>query len=129
MFFKKDKRTHTSLGDQAEDWAQIYLERRGLKTITKNFHAARGEIDLIMRHNQTLVFVEVRLRSTNSHGSAIESINDKKQRRLISAAQEYLQTERLWEKTECRFDTVCLDKDPNNSHQYQVEWLRNAFGT
>lgn len=129
MFFKKYKRTHSNRGTQAEHWAQMYLERQGLKTITKNFHAARGEIDLIMRHDQTLVFVEVRLRSTNSHGSALESIDKKKQQCLISAAQEYLQAEGLWEKAECRFDAICLDKDPNNSQQYQVEWLRNAFGT
>jgi len=129
MFLKKWKMTNTCRGTQAENWAQTYLEQQGLKIITKNFHAVRGEIDLIMRHNQTLVFVEVRLRSSNNHGSAVESIDKKKQQHLIFAAQRYLQTEGLWGKVECRFDTVCLDKDPNNSHQYQVEWLRNAFSS
>ncbi len=127
MFFKKRKDTNTNLGTEAELWAQTFLEQQGLKTITKNFHGTRGEIDLIMRHNRTLVFVEVRLRSTNRHGNAMDSIDKRKQQRIISAAQNYLQIEGLWDQAQCRFDAICLDKDPDNSAQYQVEWLRNAF--
>lgn len=127
MFLKKRNVASTNLGTEAELWAQTFLEQHGLKTITKNFHSARGEIDLIMRHGHTLVFVEVRLRSTNRHGNAMDSIDKRKQQRIISAAQNYLQTEGLWDQVQCRFDAICLDKDPDNSTQYQVEWLRNAF--
>ena len=80
-----------------------------------------------MYDKETLVFVEVRLRSTNSHGSAKESISRKKQQRLQKAANTYLQTHGLWDKVQCRFDAICLDLDPDNSNQYQVEWIPNAF--
>jgi putative endonuclease len=115
------------LGTQAELWAQNYLEQRVLKKVKNNFRTAQGEIDLIMYDKETLIFVEVRLRSTNSHGSAKESISCRKQQRILKAAHAYLQTEGLWDKVQCRFDAICLDLDPDNSNQYQVEWIPSAF--
>lgn len=126
IFFKKRKDSSNTLGTEAELWAQMFLEQQGLKKVTQNFRTPQGEIDLIMRDDHVLVFIEVRLRSNSSHGGAKDSINYAKQRRLIKAARSYLQTEGLWDRIQCRFDTICLDKNPNNN-QYQVEWLRNAF--
>jgi len=126
-FFKKGINSKTPVGTEAELWAQTYLEKQGLKKARRNFLTPRGEIDLIMYEKETLVFIEVRLRSTNRHGHAKESINGRKQQRLIKAAHTYLQTEGLWDKVQCRFDAICLDKDPDNNNQYQVEWIRNAF--
>jgi len=128
IFFKKGKNSNNTLGTEAELWAQTFLEQQGLKKVTQNFRTLQGEIDLIMRDNNILVFVEVRLRSNNSHGGAKDSINYAKQQRLTKAARSYLQTEGLWDQVQCRFDAICLDKNPNNN-KYQVEWLRNAFGT
>jgi putative endonuclease len=127
MFFTKKNESSSSIGTEAELWAQTFLEQQGLTIITKNFHTARGEIDLIMYHGHTLVFVEVRLRSTNRYGNAVDSIDKRKQQRIISAAQNYLQSKGLWDQVQCRFDAICLDKDPDNNTQYRVEWLRNAF--
>lgn len=127
MFFKKGNKTTGSIGTQAEIWAQTYLEQQGLTLVTRNYRTTRGEIDLIMQDNNTLVFVEVRLRGNARHGSAKESINPTKQHRLIFAAEHYLQTKKLFNQAQCRFDAICLDKDPDNNNRYQVEWLRNAF--
>lgn len=127
MFFKKGNKTTGSIGTQAEIWAQTYLERQGLTLVTRNYRTTRGEIDLIMQDNNILVFVEVRLRGNVRHGSAKESINPTKQHRLIYAAEHYLQTKKLCNQAQCRFDAICLDKDPDNNNRYQVEWLRNAF--
>lgn len=127
MIFKQRKGADNNLGANAEQWAQQYLEAQGLTIVANNYCTPRGEIDLIMQEGKTLVFVEVRLRSTNQFGSAADSIDAKKQRHLIYAAQHYLQSKKLWDQVSCRFDAVCLSKDHGISNEYQVEWLRNAF--
>lgn len=127
MLFKKNLLSSKPLGTQAELWAQMYLEQQGLVTIAQNFRIKQGEIDLIMRDDEILVFVEVRLRSAGSYGNAKESIHRRKQQRLIKAAKFYLQSKNLWNQVACRFDAICLDSTPDNSAQYQVEWLRDAF--
>lgn len=127
MLFRKKSAPKNHLGVCAEKWAQQYLESQGLSLIGCNYKAPRGEIDLIMQEGPTLVFIEVRLRSTNKYGSAADSINYRKQQSIIHTAQYFLQVEKKWNQTICRFDTICLDKDPGNDQKYQVEWLRNAF--
>ncbi len=127
MLFRKKSGPKNRLGACAEKWAQQYLESQGLSFIDCNYKAPRGEIDLIMQEGRILVFIEVRLRSTNKYGTAADSINYRKQQRIIHTAQYFLQAEKKWTKAICRFDTICLDKDPDNDQKYQVEWLRNAF--
>lgn len=120
-------RTSPSRGAQAERWARQYLEQRGLRTLTRNYRTPKGEIDLIMMHGDTLVFVEVRLRQHSGFASAAQSIDSAKQRRIIAAARHYLQATQLWEKVPCRFDAMCLGKEHGNGQAYRVEWLQNAF--
>ena len=79
-----------TLGQQAELWACQYLEQQGLALITKNYHCRRGEIDLIMRDEKALVFIEVRYRKSARFGSALESVNYKKQQKLIITAEHYI---------------------------------------
>ena len=129
MIFRQGDNADGNLGARAEQWAQQYLKNQGLEIVTNNYRTPRGEIDLIMQEGTTLVFVEVRLRSANRFGSAADSIDIRKQQRLIRAAQHYLQATKLWDQVPCRFDAICLAKDPDNSNKYQVEWLRNAFST
>ena len=127
--FRQENNTDGNLGARAEQWAQQYLKNQGLNIVTNNYRTPQGEIDRIMREGNTLVFVEVRLRSARTFGSAAESIDARKQQRLIRAAKHYLQAEEIWDQVPCRFDAICLGKDPDNSNKYQVEWLRNAFST
>ncbi|GAB3541233.1 YraN family protein [Noviherbaspirillum agri] len=105
-------------GDAAEDRALQYLQQQGLKLVERNFRCKGGEIDLIMRDRDTLVFVEVRKRASGRYGGAAASVTASKQARLVIAAQTYLQ--RLRDQPACRFDVVAIE---NGS----LEWLKNAI--
>jgi putative endonuclease len=114
-----------ALGDNAEAKALAWLQARGLRLVQRNYRLARGpasrggEIDLIMReHDGTLVFVEVRSRSSRAQGGAAASVGASKKRSLVLAAQHYLL--RLEELPPCRFDVVAIDAE-------QVQWLQAAF--
>ncbi|MDR2196006.1 MAG: YraN family protein [Gallionellaceae bacterium] len=111
----------THRGEQAEQIAAEYLQRQGLAIVERNYRCRYGEIDLILRDGDTLVFAEVRLRSSGSFGGAAVSIDAAKQARLIRAAEHYLATQpRL---PPCRFDAVLL------SSLNDIEWIKNAFAT
>jgi putative endonuclease len=101
-----------------EDMALAYLERRGLVLVEANFRCKLGEIDLILRDGATLVFVEVRQRAAGAPVSAAASIGPDKIRRIIRAAQVYLQ--RFSRLPPCRIDVVAIDGD-------DIEWLTNAI--
>jgi putative endonuclease len=104
-------------GDAAEDAALAFLQGEGLRRVERNFRCKGGEIDLIMLDGETLVFVEVRQRSKDSHGGALASVTRAKQRRLIIAAQIFLQRYRM--PPACRFDVIGYDGD-------RMNWLKNA---
>lgn len=107
-------------GAEAEQAAAEYLQKQGLKLIERNYHCRGGEIDLVMRDGATLVFVEVRARSTKAFGGAVESITAVKQARIILAARHYLA--RTGATNNCRFDAVLIQSG-------HIEWLRAAFET
>lgn len=113
-------------GQQAEFKARDFLVRAGLTFVAANVSGGGGEIDLIMRDQTTLVFVEVRLRRNQHFASASESVTSAKQRKLIQAAQHYLQRKKLTDKVPCRFDVVALQ---SLASEQQPEWIKNAFGT
>lgn len=104
----------------AENLAASYLLEHGLKLLVKNYHCRFGEIDLIMQDKNTLVFVEVRLRSTPGFGDAATSITTQKQAKLIRTAEHYLQEHG---QAACRFDAILMNK-ADTAH---LVWLRNAF--
>lgn len=126
--FRRRQRAPASTGAAAEQFARCYLKQQGLGIEAVNFRTRRGEIDIIARDptQNTLVFVEVRLRSNPGFGSASASIDRNKQQRLALAAQQYLQEKRLVDNCSCRFDALCLSPQPGKS-SYAVEWLRDAF--
>lgn len=109
------------IGDAAERTAEALLRRGGLKVLERNWRCPAGELDLIMRDGDTLVFVEVRKRARGRHGTAAESVGPRKRARLIRAAQTYLGT--LGEAPPCRFDVVALDGDGDA----EAHWIRRAF--
>ncbi|MBI3284163.1 MAG: YraN family protein [Burkholderiales bacterium] len=115
----EDKRTSLRRrGDEGEAQALAYLQAAGLKLVQQNFLCKGGEIDLIMQDGATLVFVEVRQRSSMAFGGAVASVTPAKQRRLVHAAQVYLQ--RQQGQPACRFDLVALDGA-------QLRWLQNII--
>lgn len=105
-------------GNRAESLAADMLTRNGLTLVTRNYRCRQGEIDLVMRDTESLVFVEVRLRRNASFGGAFASVDRRKQQRLIKAARHYL-AHSGWQGP-CRFDVVGFDAD------MQGEWLRDA---
>lgn len=108
-----------SPGSQAEQWSEQYLQSQGLELVARNFRSRFGEIDLIMLDKTSLVFVEVRLRSSTDFGGAAASIDAHKQHKLIAAAQHYLG--QLGKTPPCRFDALLFDGGV-------IEWIPNAFG-
>ncbi len=108
------------VGDDAERMAERYLIGHGLSLVDRNFRTRFGEIDLIMRDAETLVFIEVRLRKNNDFGGAAASIGLHKQRRIVTAAQQYIAA--LRHPPPCRFDAVLIMGT-------NIEWLKDAFGS
>jgi putative endonuclease len=109
-------------GDAAEDAALDHLQDAGLVLVARNYRTpgrGGGEIDLIMRdpRDHTLVFVEVRQRSSGTHGGAGGSITGLKQRRIVFAARHYLN--QLRALPPCRFDVVLVEE--------KITWLQAAF--
>lgn len=115
--------TTSERGQAAEDRALAYLREQGLRLLERNYRTpgrGGGEIDLVMRSRDgTLVFVEVRSRSSADFGGAAASIGSAKRRRIVLAASHYLQ--RFAAPPPCRFDVVVIEAPP------AVQWLRAAF--
>ena len=96
-----------------------------MRLIEHNYQIRGGEIDLIMQDEKNLVFVEVRYRQHSQHGLAAETINRRKQHKLLRAARHNLQQTGTIDRA-CRFDVISLDQLQDGSVSYQ--WYRNAFG-
>lgn len=112
-------------GQIAEQTAFTFLCRKGLRPVRRNYRCRRGEIDLIMLDEKTLVFVEVRHRSTGSFVRAALTVDGRKQRKLASAAAMFLATNRSFGQHTCRFDVIGIDRDRNDGITF--EWIRDAF--
>ncbi len=107
-------------GDHAEQRACHFLLAQGLKLILKNYRCKYGEIDLIMQDSKDVVFVEVRSRANTAFGSAIESVNKSKQRKILDTSIHFLQQRNWLNKANCRFDVIGI-------HQNELEWIKDAF--
>jgi putative endonuclease len=113
-----------NIGAREEAAALSFLEREGLKLITRNYRCPPGEIDLIMRDGESLVFIEVRYRKHDRFGSASETITSAKQGRIISAANHYLQSKQKgMGDVPCRLDVVAVSA----GERKKIEWIKNAF--
>jgi putative endonuclease len=113
------KTPHIKQGEQAEELAHQFLIQQGLKPVCQNFRCKLGEIDLIMEDGNTLVFVEVRYRKSDKFGSAVESITQRKQSRIIAATNFYLMTYNIDQPI--RFDVIGI------SNNQPLNWIHNAF--
>ncbi len=107
-------------GDAAEQQALEYLQTAGLQMIERSFLCKGGEIDLIMRDGKHLVFVEVRKRSSQRFGGALASVTPAKQKRMVHAAQVYLQN--MKPIPPCRFDVIAFEGE-------ELLWLKNVIGS
>ena len=113
-----------SRGRKAEDIACARLQQAGLALTTRNYRSPFGEIDLVMQEHDTLVFVEVRYRSSDDFGTPAETVDARKQARLRATAEHYLQNTPRASKKACRFDIVALTGDGEGG---DFRWLQNVF--
>ena len=121
-------------GDQYELLVWSWLEKQGFSLIDRNFVRRIGEIDLIVRDpdNSTIVFIEVRFRSTERYGGAVESVDYRKQRKLARTANSWLQRFAN-QKTPARIDVIALK--PAHQHTpaasnwrgFEINWIKNAI--
>ena len=112
------------IGFLAEDQACNYLTSQGLRLVARNYSCRLGEIDLIMRDKEDLVFVEVRARASVAFGGSLASVTKSKQQKLIKTALLYLQINKLHDKQPFRFDVMGMEGNPPN-----MAWIKNAFGS
>lgn len=119
MVDQDSKPSTVSVGEEMERLAESFLMRQGLRLVARNHRCRFGEIDLILRDAAILVFVEVRFRRSTRFGSPAETVDNRKQRRLIAAASHYLHSHPS--VLPCRFDVVAI------SGQNQIHWIKHAF--
>lgn len=117
------KPTTKQIGEIAEKIACEYLQKNQLKLVMRNYRCRTGEIDIIMRDREMIVFVEVRYRKNYDYGGAIMSIDTRKQTKICAAATHFLQFKQLNEQVPCRFDVVTITGHGLN----RVEWIKDAF--
>ena len=113
-----------ALGKSGEDLAALELERRGYAILARRYRTHRGEIDIVARDGETIVFIEVKARLSAEFGRAAEAVTWRKQRRLVRMAAEYLARYRLANHP-CRFDVVAIDGQPPHG---TVTIIKSAFG-
>ena len=118
------RKTPGDIGAAAEQLAENYICRQGLKFIARNVSYPFGELDLIVEDREELVFVEVRFRSNSNYGSAAETVSIKKQKRLLLAAQRWLADNQRYQNHYCRFDLIAIDSFVDSKH---LIWEKNAF--
>jgi putative endonuclease len=119
---------HLRYGQKAEEQARQFLSKRGLKLVMRNYRSPYGEIDLIMREHNVLVFVEVRYRRDENHGLAAETIDHRKQRRIRATAEHFLLSKKHWADRPCRFDVIGLSGDIEDTIQTEnIHWYPDAF--
>lgn len=115
------KSNHRAVGTKKEEAAADYLRGQGLTILEHSFRALHGEIDLIaMDGAGTLIFCEVKYRSTDGYGYAAEAVTASKQKAITGAALSYLKLHGYGEDTAVRFDVIAMD-------DLSVQWIRNAF--
>lgn len=112
----------TERGRDAEAAAEAFLCARGLRMVARNYRCRLGEVDLIMRDAELLVFVEVRFRSRSDYGGGVLSVNRRKQARVARVAAQFLRARAVPDSVACRFDVVSLGPGASD-----VEWIPDAF--
>ena len=113
-------------GILGEKLAQALLKKRGYRILETNYRCSRGEIDIIAKHRDSLVFIEVRSKKSLKFGTPEESITPAKKRRIKAAAHHYRQThEKL--PPQWRIDVVAIELDPEGKLT-RSELIENAVG-
>ncbi len=126
MLWRRAKpKTRKELGRISEDHAARFLASKGYRIKERNYRTRRGEIDIIAEHGQTLVFVEVKARSSDQHGRPLDSVTSPKERTIAAVAGAYLSTCEKRERL-TRYDVVEVHITPEG-RVTKVEVVEGAF--
>lgn len=126
-----------TLGDRGEAAAAKFIKAEGFRIIEKNFRCKSGEIDIIARDGDTVVFVEVKTRSSDGYGSPVEAVGPVKIRRIIRASETYLATHSQGRRSHqpypaphppkaVRYDVVSVELKDG---RLECELIKDAFGS
>jgi len=126
--YKKENTTAVSTGMLGEEAAVKALEKQGYKIIERNYRTKMGEIDIIAKDSEYTCFVEVRLRKTNDFGTPADTIDERKQQKIIKTAQMYAVKNDIYDMP-MRFDAVLINAKVQNGKlvDKKVEIIKNAF--
>jgi len=108
------------VGQYYEDKAVEYLGQQDYQIIERNYRCRYGEIDIIARDQEYLVFVEVKYRRSNSSGNAVSAVDFRKQKKISGVAAWYMMKNKLSEDTKCRFDVVSIEPE-------ELKVIKDAF--
>ena len=121
----KESRNTLHTGAAAEQAVEKMLREAGLKILERNYRCKLGEIDIVARDvhakDSPLVFVEVRQRSHGAFGSGLDSVDFRKQKKLIRTASLFLQERKYYDQYPCRFDIVSVRSLTD------LQWIKDAF--
>ncbi|MFQ5708236.1 MAG: YraN family protein [bacterium] len=117
------KHANRRVGNLGENLATRYLKQHAFEIIDRNYRWARGEIDIVAKKENTLIFVEVKTARQKGFGSPESWVDERKQRQIGQVAQHYLQEKEI-EEMDCRFDVVAITKD---GHEWKIHHIQNAF--
>lgn len=110
------------IGTGKEELTASYLIKNGYHILERNYRCRQGEIDIIAKDGNYLVFVEVKYRKTGKWGDPAEAVDRPKQHRICRAARYYLYQHRYGEDQPCRFDVAALYGDG------RISYIKGAFG-
>ncbi len=115
---------HLRFGTGGEKAAAGRVLSMGWKILEKNYRVKTGEVDLICRDGDTIVFVEVKTRRAGGMAAPVDAVHARKRARLLKAASAWLSAKELWDRP-CRFDVASVVE---RGEGFEVEILENAFG-
>lgn len=126
--YSKEEITAVSIGALGEEAAVKMLKKQGYKIIERNYKSKMGEIDIIARDGEYTCFVEVRMRKTNAFGTPADTIDKRKQRRIINTAKQYAVAKGIYD-TPMRFDAVVINAaaDKDGMKNVSMEVIKDAF--
>ena len=107
-------------GTVYEERAVLFLQEKGYQILERNFYTKSGEIDIIAKDRDYIVFVEVKYRKTKNVGDALEAVTPEKQKRLYAAAKVYLYVKKYRMDLPCRFDVIAFQGE-------ELVHIENAF--
>jgi putative endonuclease len=110
------------LGQAGEDRAAKFLAKQGYRLLERNYRTPHGEIDLIALHEGTIVFVEVKTRTSDAFGAPELAVTPQKQRRMVKTALGYIKYKKL-HQVPCRFDVVAI----SDAAAQEIALIQNAF--